>query len=151
MVELWQKGIYATGTSRKNRSNMLKTLTDDKVMKKGDSDCAQSQDIVALKWMDTRSVILLSNIEDSTKMTTVERKVKGKPDKARIPCPTLVKSYNASMGGVDLLDQMKVYYHLERKSKFRFYLRIFFDMIDISVVNSLYIYNKVCAENCQMY
>ena len=150
MVELLQKGIYATGTVRKNRCNMPKTFVDDKGMKRGDSDCVQSHDIVALKWMNTRSVILLSNIEDPTKITTVERRVKGKPDKARIPCPAIVKSHNASMGGVDLLDQMKVYYQLDRKSKFRFYLRIFFDLMDVSVVNSLYIYNKICKENSQM-
>ncbi len=77
---------------------MPKTLVDDKGMKRGDSDCAQSHDIVALKWMDTRSVILLSDIEDPTKITTVKRRVKGKPDKARIPCPAMVKSYNVSMG-----------------------------------------------------
>ena len=66
MVQLLQKGNYATGTARKNRSNMPKTLTDDKVMNKGDSDCAQSQDIVALKWgwYNLRSEILRSKIRD---------------------------------------------------------------------------------------
>ena len=44
--------------------------------------------------------------------------------------------YNASMGGVDVIDQKTAAYQLNRKSKFRFYLRMFFDLIDIAIVNS---------------
>ena len=47
------------------------------------------------------------------------------------------------MGGVDLCDQMKVSYQVDRRSKFRFYLRIFFDFLDIGVVNSKIIYDKM--------
>ena len=38
------------------------------------------------------------------------------------------------MGGVDLSDQMKIFYEIDRRSKFQFYLRIFFDFLDICVV-----------------
>ena len=47
------------------------------------------------------------------------------------------------MGGVDLADQMKVSYQLDRRSKYRFYLRVFFDFLDLGVVNSNIIYNKM--------
>ena len=47
------------------------------------------------------------------------------------------------MGGVDLSDQMKVTYEVDRRSKFRFYLRVFFDFLDIAVVNSKIVYNKI--------
>ena len=47
------------------------------------------------------------------------------------------------MGGVDLSDQMKVTYEVDRRSKFLFYLRVFFDFLDIAVVNSKIIYNKI--------
>ena len=40
------------------------------------------------------------------------------------------------MGGVDLSDQMKVTYEVDRRSKFRFYLRVFLNFLDIAVVNS---------------
>ena len=42
------------------------------------------------------------------------------------------------MGGVDLIDQMKVTYEVDRRSKLYFYLRVFFDFLDIAVV-----YNKI--------
>ena len=47
------------------------------------------------------------------------------------------------MGGVDLSDQMKVTYEVDRRSKFRFFCRVFFDFLDIAVVNSKIVYNKI--------
>ena len=47
------------------------------------------------------------------------------------------------MKGVDLSDQMKVSYQVDRRSKFHFYLIVFFDFLDISAVNSKIIYDKM--------
>ena len=47
------------------------------------------------------------------------------------------------MGGLDLSDQMKVTYEVDHRSKFRFYRRVFFDFLDIAVVNSKIVYNKI--------
>ena len=47
------------------------------------------------------------------------------------------------MGGVNLSDQRKVTYEVDCRSKFRFYLRVFFDFLDIAVVNSKIVYNKI--------
>ena len=37
----------------------------------------------------------------------------------------------------------KVAYQLNHKSKFRFYLRMFFNLIDIAIVNSRIVYMKL--------
>lgn len=47
------------------------------------------------------------------------------------------------MGGVDLSDQMKIFYEIDRRSKLQFYLRIFFDFLDICVVTFKIIYYKM--------
>ena len=47
------------------------------------------------------------------------------------------------MGGVDLSDQMKVTYEVDRWSKLRFYLRLFFNFLDIAVVSSKIVYSKI--------
>ena len=52
------------------------------------------------------------------------------------------------MGGVDMCDQMKVSYQVDRRSKFCFCLRIFFDFLDIGVVNSKVIYDKMDSTIC---
>ena len=45
------------------------------------------------------------------------------------------------MGGVDLMDQYTTAYRLDQKSSVRFYFCIFFDLMDITCVNSYLIYN----------
>ena len=37
------------------------------------------------------------------------------------------------MGGVDLMDEKKIVYEIDRKAKIEYYLRIFFDLMDIAV------------------
>ena len=46
------------------------------------------------------------------------------------------------MGGVDHMDQRTAAYCLDRKSSVKFYLRIFFDLMDIACVKTYLIYNK---------
>ena len=45
------------------------------------------------------------------------------------------------MGGVDLMDQGTAAYQLDQKSSAFFYPRIFFDLLDIAIVNSFLVYN----------
>ena len=45
------------------------------------------------------------------------------------------------MDGVDLMDQRTAAYRLDRNSSVRFYLRIFFDLLDIVCVNSFLVDN----------
>ena len=46
------------------------------------------------------------------------------------------------MNGVDIHDQLKTSYEIDRNSRFRYYLRIFLDLIDSVVVNAHLIYKK---------
>ena len=55
------------------------------------------------------------------------------------------------MGGVDLLDQKVAAYKLDRKcSGGRYYLRLFFDLMDISVVNSHIIYKELNPKGMEL-
>ena len=47
------------------------------------------------------------------------------------------------MGGVDLKDQRKTNYQFDHRSKFKYYLRVVFDVIDIAITNSHIIYSKL--------
>jgi len=90
-----------------------------------------SNGISATKWMDNKSVFLLSNYQNPRAAHDIERRVKGSKNKVKVSCPTVVHEYHQYMGGVYLIDQMKVTYQVDRRSKTRFYLRIFFDLLDI--------------------
>ena len=91
--------------------------------------------------MDNRSLLLvLSALEGMNNILSVQRE-KGSKTKSSVPFSKIVKLYNSDMGEVYLMDQRTAAYHLDRKSSVRFYLRIFFDLMDITCVNSYLIYN----------
>ena len=112
-------------------------------MKRGEHDWFSSNHLSAIKWMDNKSVILLSNYFNRKETQQIGRRVKGSKDKVKVTCPSAIQEYNQFMGDVDLSDQMKVTYEVDRRSKFHFYLRVFFDFLDIAVVNSKIVYNKI--------
>ena len=142
--------IYGVGTVRSNRKNMPR-FKPDKEMKRGDCQFLFSQDVVCCKWMDNRSVTMIAtNVEGCNSLATVQRRAKGAANKITVNCPTLVKQYNSGMGGVDLMDQRTAAYRLDRRSKVRFYLRIFFDLLDIACVNSFIVYNKLNPNQLNM-
>ena len=142
LVKLLEMGIYATGTVGANQKNMP-ILKHDKEMKRGEHDWFSSNHLSAIKWMDNKSVIFLSNCFNPKETQQIERRVKGSKDKIKVTCPSVIQEYNQFMGGADLSDQMKVTYEVDRRSNFRFYLRVFFDFLDIAVVNSKIVYNKI--------
>lgn len=113
--DLRAQSIYACGTIRKGRK-CFPELKPDKIMKRGDTDWKLSTDgLAALKWMDRRSVLFLSNHHNPSILGLASRK---KKDGSRedIPCPLLVKQYNAHMGYVDRFDMLKSIYEIDRKS-----------------------------------
>ena len=46
------------------------------------------------------------------------------------------------MGGIDLMGQPKSAYQLDRRSKFRFCFRFFFNLFNVALVNSFIVYKK---------
>ena len=117
-------------------------------LSRGDSDYLISKDgLVALRWFDSKVVMLLTNCMDPSKLVNVERRQKGSSEKLKLPCQAIIKDYNGHMNGEDIHDQLKTAYEIDRKSKFRYYLRIFFDLMDSCVVNAHVIYKmKINSE-----
>ena len=100
----------------------MPVLKHDNEMKRGEHDWFSSNHLSAIKWMDNKSVILLSNYFNPKETQQIERRVKGSKDEVKVTCPSVIQEYNQFMRGVDLSDQMKVTYEVDRRSKFRFYL-----------------------------
>ena len=141
--KLFDDDIYAVGTVRSNRKQMPQ-MKIDKSMKRGDVDFQYSSKVICCKWFDNRGVMLLaSNLQGMDECSNVSRRLKGSANKIAVNCPNIVKLYNNSMGGVDLMDQKTAAYRLGRKSKFRFYLRIFFDLLDVALVNAFIVFQSL--------
>ena len=93
--------------------------------------------------MDNRSVIPLSNYHNASVVQEINRRVKGSKEKVKVSCPAVISEYNTYKGGADLCNQMKVSYEVDQRSKVRFYLWIFFNFLDISIVNDKIVYDKI--------
>ena len=68
---------------------------------------------------------------------------RGSSSKIPVNCPNGITLYNSKMGGVELMDQLKSAYQLDRRSKFRFYLSLCFDLFNFALVNSFIVYKKL--------
>lgn len=141
LEKLKTEKTLACGTIRANRKGNPKNLKDDKKMKRGDVDFRCSRDGISFfKWKDNKAVLLASNYHGSEQTTVARRDQKGVQHD--ISCPTVVKDYNAFMGGVDHADQLRASYGLNRRSK-KWWHRIFWGILEITFVNSYVVYCQV--------
>ena len=76
MAKLLKNGIYGIGTVRANSKHMP-TLKQDNQMKRGEHDWQACQSLRATKWMDNKSVILLSNYHDPRSVRDIDLRGKG--------------------------------------------------------------------------
>ena len=99
--------------------------------------------VLCLKWKDKRDVLLLSTIHDDVAMVDILRRsrtVAGGVE--RIQKPKVIDDYNQHMGGVDQSDQLVMYYgYAHRQTKW--WKRVLFHLVDLSLVNASILYNSV--------
>ena len=57
--------------------------------------------------------------------------------------PKCFDKYNQFIDGADWCDQKKVTHEFDSRSKFHFYLQVFFDFLNIAFVNSKVSYHKI--------
>lgn len=133
---LQKRSTHLVGTIRKNKKGLPKTVVDAK-LKRGEIIARQNQNkVVVMKWHDKRDVLLLS-----TKHTDEQKEVHHK-EGPRLK-PSAIIDYNKAKAFVDMSDQMAAYSNSLRKS-IKWYRKLAFEFITgTSVVNALYLYNKI--------
>ena len=87
--------------------------------------------------------MLFSHIAGMLTTSTVLRRQKGSASKIQVPCSDVIKMYNQGMGWVDLFEQRTATYHLDHKSRVRFYLRICFNLMGVACAKSFVAYNML--------
>lgn len=146
MKDMMFKKINGCGTVRSNRKEFPKCFSADKKMKKGDYEWRSTiTGITAMKWVDKKPIHLISNFHNPNELNTITRKEKDGTKKV-ITCPQLIKDYNIHMGYVDKADQLKSTYEIDRKSR-KWWHRIFFHFLDVTVVNSYILFSLGDDEN----
>lgn len=144
---LRHKNIYSAGTVRVNRFSKPPILDDKQLKRTGrgsyDEVTTEKGDVVLVKWMDNRSVVLASNFVGVGQQDVVSRWDKSEKKYVNVTRPEIVKLYNHSMGGVDLLDQMIGLYRIYIRSR-KWTLRLIFHAVDLAVTNSWFEYRRDC-------
>lgn len=69
-----------------------------------------------VKWFDNKCFTVASSYVDANPVHCVLRYNKEKKRKEPVPCPNIVRQYNAHMGGVDLADMLIALYRTEMRA-----------------------------------
>ena len=137
--DLFRNNTYAAGTIQTNRKNFPCVLKEKRKLNVGEYHFATSENLLAVLWHDRRDVFLLSTAHNQS-VTSVMKRPKGSREKVSVPCPTCVQDYNMYMGGVDLSDQHLSYYSLTQRRTLKWWKKVFWRMIDISILNAWIIF-----------
>lgn len=135
-----------TGTARDCRvgNPPLKNSKDmnKKSELRGSCSYTTSDDgILALRWKDTKVVTVLSTDLGVQPITKCLRYSKETKKKEEVNCPSVIKNYNAHMGGIDKSDMLVQLYRTPLKSK-KWYMRLFAYCLDLSVCNAWLCYKR---------
>lgn len=154
MYQLAKEGIQSLGTIQRNRlGKSCKLPNKQEVMKttipRGTFDeyvtNYEGVDITTVSWKDNKQVVLASTYVGAQPVETIERYDKKEKRRIKIDCPKIIKEYNAHMGGVDLMDSHLGRYKIRIKSR-KWYIRIFYHLLDLTVINSWVLYKKALRQ-----
>lgn len=142
--KLFGEKYYATGTLMYNRLQNI-IFSPDKDFKRGQYEelCSPDGKMVAIKWKDNSSVVMLSSVCGSEPVTLVKRWSKSEDLFIDVECPAAIVTYNKNMGGVDLLNQLMEVYRTWFKTK-KWTLKVIIHFLDLAVVNSFFQYRRDC-------
>lgn len=145
---LLKQGMFGHGTVMTNR--IRTTLKSDKELLadgRGSSHEKVSADgkMVVVKWMDTRSVTLLSSCCGTEPVDTTKRYDKKQKKYVEVERPACVRFYNNHKGGVDLNDFLISLYRIRMKTK-KWSVKVIFHFTDLALVNSWLNYKEDTKE-----
>jgi len=98
--------------------------------------------------MDNKPVYMISSLHSPNDTFQVKRKLKD-GNTTMVPCPKVLISYNNNMNNVDVFDQLKAAYGINRKVK-KWWHRLFFHFLDMVIVNAFILFKELIKEKMSM-
>lgn len=127
--------LRCTGTVRRNRTEGCPMMSEKamKSRKRGYHEAFTDGDVNICHWNDNRPVVLVSTDADESQPKEATRWSRSEKKRIRIAQPAMVASYNANMGGVDLLDRFLSDYRPRLRSK-KWWWILFSNFLNMCVV-----------------
>ncbi|XP_047098638.1 piggyBac transposable element-derived protein 4-like [Schistocerca piceifrons] len=138
MQMILNSGIYSIGTVRANWKGLPSVMKDKCTLKRGEFQFQFKRGTAVIKWMDNKTVAILTTSDNPSDTTLVSRKNRGGTT-SMVTCPTAVATYNTIMGGVDHFYQLRERYAIGRRSR-KWWHRILYFLLDMAVVNAFIMY-----------
>lgn len=145
IVELKKMGILTVATINRNRLRGCTFKSDKELSKAGrgayEVNYEKTSGMSIVKWYDNKAVLLASSFIGPEPVERCRRWSKEKKQYVEVDRPHIVKVYNHNMGGVDLADMFAALYRIDIRPR-RWYLRILYYLIDLSLVNGWLLYRR---------
>ena len=179
--KLKDEGIHSLSTVRPNRLKGCKLKEENLLKNEGrgsyDFRVETKENIMVLKWFDNKSVHILSTYRVSVKLQysltsyytvrlysnftdtlyielfplkKAKRWDRKKKDYIKIQMLHAIAEYNKFLGVVDLCDMFLELYWIDFKSK-KWYMRIFFYVLDLATVNSWLLYCRTLNKKIKQH
>ncbi|XP_063074124.1 piggyBac transposable element-derived protein 4-like [Engraulis encrasicolus] len=149
--DLLQQKVWACGTVRPNckgfPTNRPGSL--DKKSPRGAIRWIREDPLLFVQWRDKYDGHMCSTMHQAHAGQTIQRKVKGANgmwSTQNIPVPPAVKDYIKRGDEADLSDVVTRYYNLPAISR-KWYRSLFFDLIDIAIVNAFVLHREMIAQS----
>jgi hypothetical protein len=160
--ELEDMQLYTTGTILSNRipSNLsiAKNSKKFKELNRGDAVNTvlnyrtlkgEKKDAGLVAWKDRNMVYCLTNDTSTIPMDDCRRR--GQGGIITIQRPEVIAKYNQFMGGVDVADMRRLHCNSTIMGQNRWWLKLFFYLLDVGTSNALVVYNEAMKGKRQPY
>jgi DNA polymerase III epsilon subunit-like protein len=153
LKELHHMQLFVTGTILSNRIpksiTIAKSSKTFKEMQRGDvvkhifhyrDNNQQEQKAGLVLWKDRNIVYSITNDTTTSTMDTCMRR--GQGGLIEVQRPTVISKYNTYMGGVDVADMRRLHCCSTIMGQNRWWLKLFYYLLDVGTSNALVIYNE---------
>ncbi|KAJ8886376.1 hypothetical protein PR048_012587 [Dryococelus australis] len=148
-------GILASGTIRINclagADSQLTSIAELRKQPRGSHSVCTSQhsNISITHWYDSSAEYVSSTITGVVPLGNTRRWKMKEKEYEVIPWPYSIEVYNKHMGGVDLIDSLVGLYRHTVKDE-RWYMRIFYNFLQVAVVNCWLLWRMNNEENMEL-
>jgi hypothetical protein len=151
LKELEEMQLYTTGTIMSNRipRNLVVKAKDFKTLPRGETinhvfnyvtKNGEKKQAGLVAWKDRKMVYCITNDTAVGPMDQCRRRSAG--GIIQVPRPQVITKYNEFMGGVDLADARRLHCSSTIMGHKRWWLKVFFYLLDAGTLNALIAYNE---------